>query len=75
MFRPRLFHIKTEDELFKYFSKNAGYIEKYDTYQCAGIYANDTRKLFLKLIEEWKKDIEDHKDQVVESTIRELSCV
>jgi len=55
-FRPRLYHIKHEKELFQYFTENAGLVDE-GVYRCAGIYANDTKVLFEKLKNEWKKDI------------------
>ena len=55
-FRPRLYRIKNEKELFQYFTENAGFVDE-GVYRCAGIYANDTGVLFKKLKKEWKKDI------------------
>ena len=56
MFRNKLSQIKTEKKLFEYFSKNARYVEDQQSYYCAGIYSDDTRKLFQKLKVEWIKD-------------------
>ena len=56
MYRPRLWHIKTEKALWKYFENNAGYNESTQAYQCAGIVSDDTRQLWLKLVEAWKED-------------------
>lgn len=55
-FRSRLYHIKNEKELFKYFTENARFVDE-GVYACAGIYANDTGVLFEKLKKEWTKDI------------------
>jgi hypothetical protein len=56
MFRNKLSHIKNEDELFKYFSKNAKYSYSEQNYMCAGITSDDTSVLFKKLRRAWIKD-------------------
>ena len=56
MYRPRLFQIKNEEELFVYFSTRAGYDERYGVYTCAGIAAPDTYSLLEKLKKEWFSD-------------------
>ena len=55
-FRNKLSHIKTGKKLFGYFSDNARYMEDQQSYYCAGIYSDDTGKLFQKLKVEWIKD-------------------
>lgn len=59
MFRAKLSHIKTEDELFKFFCERAGYDEQAGIYVCVGVAADDTRVLFEKLKAEWLQDIAD----------------
>ena len=56
MFRPRLYQLETEEELFEYFSTHAGLVQE-GVYGCAGLMANDTATLYKKLIETWKDDI------------------
>ncbi len=56
MFRPRLYQIETEEELFEYFSSHAGLMQE-GVYECAGLIAGDTAELYKKLKDEWTKDI------------------
>lgn len=56
-FKPRLFHIKNEKTLWKFFERHAGYNSEMQIYLCAGVAASDTRVLWEKLIEAWKNDI------------------
>lgn len=63
--RPRLYHIKDEDELFEYFAENAGYLEQDELYHVAGIYSDDTARLFNKLKIEWKEDIRQHTKELL----------
>ena len=65
MYRPRLYHLKSEKELFEYFSSHAGFIQD-GLYECAGIIACDTSELFKKLKKEWKKDIVDKAKIILE---------
>ena len=65
-FRPRLYHIKNEKKLWKYFEENAGYDESLKVYKCAGIGSSDTRDLWLRLVEEWKKDTDDQAKRLLE---------
>ncbi len=57
MFRNKLSHIKTEEELFEFFSSHAGYDEQVGIYRCAGLADSDTRNLFLKLKAAWEEDV------------------
>ena len=56
-FRSRLCNIKTEKILWEYFEKYASYDEQSDVYICAGLFSDDTRKLWFKLVKEWKVDV------------------
>jgi hypothetical protein len=56
LYRPRLWHIKTERDLRKYFEKHAGYMENQQCYHCAGIVSDDTHILWQKLVKEWRED-------------------
>lgn len=63
MFRPRLFQLKDEEELIDYFAQHAGFVTS-GVYECAGVMAGDTSDLFQKLKVEWKKDIEQHYNEM-----------
>lgn len=63
-FRPRLYD-KDKDQLWAYFCSHSGYNEEMNVYQCAGIASSDTRDLWLKLIEEWKRDITQRAKEVL----------
>lgn len=65
-FRPRLYSIPNERALWEYFEKNARYLPAEQTYVCAGVCSDDTARLFQKLKEEWKKDIEVHKEELIQ---------
>jgi hypothetical protein len=67
LWRPRLFHIKDEEELRKYFEENARYNEQEDIYVCAGIVSDDTIKLYQKLKKAWKDDIAFEAEKVSEN--------
>ena len=68
LFRPRLYHIKSEKKLWKYFEEYAGFNENMQAYVCAGIVSSDTRDLWLKLVEEWKQDIADQARRLLEQS-------
>jgi len=59
-FRNVLHRIKNEEELFKFFEKNARFVSE-GIYYCAGIYANDTADLFEDLKKAWKKNKKEYK--------------
>ena len=65
MFRPRLYKIANENELFSYFEKHASKDERNGIYTCAGVIAADPSSLFVKLIEEWKQDQVDEATRVL----------
>jgi len=71
-FRPRLFSIPNERALWKYFEKNAAYLENEQIYIVAGIYSDDTATLYKKLIDAWKEDCEFHKEEIVAETMSSL---
>ena len=73
MFRPRLYSIPDEKALWEYFEKNARYLPSEQVYSCAGVCSDDTARLFQKLKEEWKKDIEERKQEDVEESLRLLN--
>lgn len=72
-FRPRLYSIPNERALWKYFEKNAGYLQNEQIYTVAGIYSDDTATLYKKLLEAWKEDLEFHKLELVAETLSTLS--
>jgi hypothetical protein len=74
LFRPRLYGIKSEKALFKYFEKHAG-SDGNGVYHCAGIIAHGTDVLFQLLKEEWKKDVATHKLEVKRATIHEAKSL
>jgi len=72
-FKPRLFSIPNEKELWKYFEKNARYLEDNEIYSVAGIYSDDTATLFKKLKNAWIEDIESHKDEILAENLSILN--
>lgn len=72
-FRPRLYSIPNERALWKYFEKNAGYLQNEQVYVVAGIYSDDTATLYKKLVAAWKEDREFHKKELVAETLTALS--
>ena len=72
-FRPRLYSIPNENALWKYFEKNAGYLQNEQIYTVAGIYSDDTATLYKKLLIAWKEDREFHKQELVAETLSALS--
>jgi hypothetical protein len=71
-FRPRLFSIPSERALWRYFEKNARYLENEQIYTIAGIYSDDTATLYKKLIDAWKEDREFHKEEIIAETMSSL---
>ena len=64
VWRNKLSHIKTEKELFEYFEKYASFDTNAKVYICAGLASDDTKKLFIKLKDEWENDIAFDKGKI-----------
>ena len=62
MFRPRLFHLKDEEQLHDYFAEHARYDDRTETYSCAGCIGDSPRSLFLKLKKAWEEDKKDFEE-------------